>query len=278
MERSFSLKNAIGQIWNLNLLESFFQDVKGLGFEYSTKYTQIGNSFVPLEDTLKQKSIQGKIRFDDYPMFTSFAKFIQHQPIIMTYQSSETVFINVKVEKIGKTEKDAGGLYSDVTFVNLGLFYKILTAQNESVSGVGKRYPYTYPYSYNDNTSGTITMESDSVKEGPIKLTIIGPCTNPSWTHYLNNILQASGKIGSSENECVVPAGNRIVVDTTVIPFSIKEYDSVGAFVSDRYSYSDYSTKRFLFLGFGSNQISLSHEGTSDLNVIAEGWIPYETI
>ena len=42
MIREFSLKNAIGNTWNLNDLESFLTEPDGLGFEYDVDYQQIG--------------------------------------------------------------------------------------------------------------------------------------------------------------------------------------------------------------------------------------------
>ena len=66
MIREFSLKNAIGNTWNLNDLESFLTEPDGLGFEYDVDYQQIGNIFIKLQDDMKQKEPSGQIKFSNY--------------------------------------------------------------------------------------------------------------------------------------------------------------------------------------------------------------------
>ena len=48
--------------------------------------------------------------------------------------------------------------------------------------------------------------------------------------------------------------------------------------VADRYQMCDFTTERFFHLQYGSNRISVVHEGLNILNVIVEGRISYETV
>lgn len=271
--RKFKLINARGDTWNLNDRVSFFNDPQGLGQEHDNKYEQIGNQFIILKKGLKQKNITGKINFSGYKEYSDFALFIQHTPLTLEYESYETVYVDVSIDKLEKTELSTGWIACAVKMSGLTSFYKMTRLEKSGDRNTGKIYPYSYPYKYADYSIGTVEIESDSTLESPTRLTIVGPCTNPSWIHYLNGNANVSGKVN-----CVIPDGHRLVIDNTQIPFEIAEYDSTGTFVQSLYQDSDFSTERFVFLGFGNNKISFSHEGDTVLSLIAEGRIEYETL
>lgn len=274
MIRKFTLKNAIGNIWNLNDMESFLKNPTGLGFEHNVDYQQIGNIFIKLQDNMKQKEPSGQIRFSSYENYRDFCIFIQHKPLVLEYITPTGSFLmDVSIDKLDKSELETGGLFCDIKFCGLSTFYKIARAENDGSIVAGKIYPYSYNYRYSDYSQGAVDIECDSVLESAVKLTILGPCTNPSWTHYLNGHAESVGKIN-----CVIKDGNRLIVDNTKIPFEIAEYDSTGTFVQNLYQCSDFSTDRFISLGFGSNRISFSHEGENAIALIAEGKIIYESV
>lgn len=274
--REFILTNAQGKTWNLNDTASFFHSIKGLGQEHKVTYLQIGTNFVKEKDLLAQKSITGKIKFADYKTFNLFSQFIQHKPLILTYVSHAKFGIKVSIDKLAKTEVQTGGLNCDVTFKSLGTFYKSVVKENlrsEEDNNAGKKYEFTYPYQYHDTANGTVMIESDSTMQSPVKINIFGPVTNPSYTHYVNNAVVATGKIDVSIEE-----GNKIVVDTTQIPYSIKEYTVNNEYVQDLYAKSDFSTERFLLLERGENKIYFMHESSEHINVSVEAMIEYESV
>ena len=104
-------------------------------------------------------------------------------------------------------------------------------------------------------------------------LMVYGPCTNPVWKHYVNNVLYETGKYEGS-----IPDGHKLVIDTTQIPYSITERGVSDEVVADRYQMCDFTTERFFHLQYGSNRISVVHEGLNVLNVMVEGRISYETV
>lgn len=274
MIREFSLKNAIGNTWNLNDLASFFTEPDGLGFEYDVDYQQIGNIFIKLQDDMKQKEPSGQIKFSTYEKYREFCLFIQHKPLVMEYTTpSGNFFMDVSIDKLEKSELETGGLFCDIKLLGLSTFYKIVRAENDGSMVAGKIYPYSYNYRYSDYSQGAVEFDCDSVLESAVKLTILGPCTNPSWTNYLNGVVASVGKVN-----CTIKDGNRLIVDNTKIPFEIAEYDSTGTFVQNLYQNSDFSTDRFVTLGFGSNKISFAHEGENAISLIAEGKIIYESV
>lgn len=271
--RKFFITNARGEKWDLNQTESFFSGIGGLGQEHKADYKQIGNHFIKLEDLLKQKSITGQIRFCDYDGFLAFSRFIQHKPLVMTYEAAETVSIEISIDKLDKKELETGGLFCSVTINGMSAYYKTITTENFNVQSYGKKYDYAYDYQYADFASGSVEIESDSTLDGCVRLTILGPCLNPSWTHYVNGSLVCTGKVS-----CSIPDGNRLVIDDTKIPYEIAEYNSKGEYVQDLYQHSDFATKRFIMLGYGNNLISFSHEGTGAIMMIVEGRVYYESV
>ena len=272
--RKFTLTNAIGQTYNLNDLNSFFYNMKGLGQEHKVTYVQLGTQFLKEKDLLAQKNIQGKLHFSNYKEYAVFSAFIQHKPLVLTYVSSDSYNIQVSIDKLDKTELETGGLNCNVTIKGLGTYYRILTKENShEETDAGKKYPVTYPYKYRDTASGTVLIDSDSILASPVKINIFGPCVNPSYTQYVNNVQISGGKINAT-----IPTGNKLVIDTTQIPYSIKEYSVNNLFVQDLYYKSDFSTNRFISLEYGKNKITFVHESSETLSVSVEARIEYESV
>ena len=220
----------------------------------------------------KQKSITGKAVFESYEKFHDFCMFAQHRPLTLIYTSAGTYMIQVSLEKIGKTEMEAIGISSDITMKGLTAWYRRINVEDAEAI-YEKKYPYIYDYTYADNAIGNLAFDTDSVAENPVKLVIIGPCLNPSWIQYENGMLKATGRVS-----CTVGEGNRLIVDTTKIPYEIAEYSQSGEKVRDLYQDSDFSTQRFLFAGYGHTKISVTHEGSAEIHAAAEVMIEYEAV
>lgn len=276
--RSFELKNNLGQIMDLNEDRHFLMKVKGLGMDRKFEIEKTSSRWLIMEDVLKQKTIQGVMNFHDYETFEEFVKFVQHEPLTMIYRSSSTIEIQVRVEQLEKTELEAT-LQCPIRFVNVSEFYKKVQVQSEIViQAGGKKYPRTYPYRYRDNISGSIDILSETKKESPLKLTIFGPCLNPSWSHYVDGQLKASGKVGNDTLPCEILEGERLVIDTTSIPWTIHKCNQVNEFLLDCYQMSDWETERFILLQYGANKITATQEGSEAITMAAEGYLIYETL
>lgn len=225
---------------------------------------------------LLKKNISGKIKFPGYEEYQEFSKFIQYKPLTLVYEANGKYSINVSVDKLGKTElTKVGTLIADITMKGLGTFYKTVTKENlrNDDEQEGKTYPHSYPHRYYDVAKGTVILESDSMLESPVKINIFGPTKNPSYTHYVNGKMEMTGKINAS-----VASGNKIVVDTTTIPYSIAEYTIENEFVQNLYGKSDFSTERFLLLKNGENKISFMHELSEPITMSVEAFLKYESV
>lgn len=270
--RKFTLKNARGEEWDLNATKSFLSDPKGLGGERKTTYKPIGSTYAKTTDNIKQKAVSGTVVFSDYEEFEKFCRFVQHAPLVLIYTAADTYMMQVSIDKLTKTELDEMGLQSDITMKGLTTWYRAVYVEKMEVSD-GKKYPYQYSYKYIDSQMGTITISSDSVAESPVRISILGPCKNPSWTHYINGQKAETGKIKGE-----ISAGNRLVIDSTKIPYEIVEYDQNGKMVKDRYQDSDFATERFIRAGYGNNVISATHEGSEELKIAVEARLEYEFV
>lgn len=274
--RTFKIRNAIGELWNLNDITSFFEDIGNLGFEYDTDFENVGNIFLQVDESLKQPKPNGTINFDSYILYNQFIKFIQKKPLTLVYEMpgvTDVYYLPVKISKIDKEELKDGCLQCDIDFIGTGFFYRSIIVQNEASAAVGKTYDYTYDYTYSESASGTVTIESDTYLDSPCKIQILGPCINPSWVHYVNDVVEITGRVN-----CTVGSSERLVIDTSTSPYSIKKLDAFMQEIADCYQDSDFTTKRFVNLKNGENKIAFSHEGSTDLIAIIEAKLIYESV
>ena len=261
MMRKFKLYNAVGQVYDLNDKTSFFHDPNGLGFDNESEYERVGSQFLLTDEKMKQPEPSGRIRFTSYEEYLKFSKFLQRKPLKLQYMAADTYMMDVHVKGIKKTELET-----------LGPWYKEAVLNIDGSLAVGKVYPYTYPYTYARNSQGDVTIDSDSDIESPVQITIIGPCENPQYVHYVNDEIVASGKI-----DYKLPEGRRLKISSK-LPYSIKEQDALGKETADLYQYSDFSTERFLSVRRGTNVISFSHDGDEDIKVVVEACVYYDTV
>ena len=278
MMRKFKLMNGEGRFYDLSARESFFHSIGGFGYSDSTQFEQIGTDFIPLEEIFSQGELKGCIFFgsvEPYKQYREFAKFVRTTPLTLIYQTDEEYRVSVRLLEIDKSELMNGGigLNCEVVFTAMGLFYKSITKLSDTLYIGGKIYPYMYSYSYADISQNTLLIDSDSHADSPCRISICGPCINPVWKHYVDNVLYETGAYSGTISD-----GRKLVIDTTMMPYSITERGSGDEIVADRYQMCDFTTERFFHLQYGSNRISVVHEGLNAVSVIVEGKISYETV
>lgn len=76
---------------------------------------------------------------------------------------------------------------------------------------------------------------------------------------------------------CSIPTGHKMIIDTIKLPYEVKDYAEYDN-DTDLYGTSDFSTKRFVSLGYGENVLEFFHDGSSALNVKVEAKIEYESV
>lgn len=272
--RQFRLINAKGATYDLNRGISFLSEPSGLGFDYNVKYENYNDFFVEKNREIKQPKVKGTINFKSYQEYHNFIMFCQFKPLELEYTAYKTYFMTCNVDKIIKKEIGEGGfLPCDIEIVGVTSFYQKIVMTNTSVSNVGKIYNYSYPYTYSNGDTGTVEFDVESNMESGIKLTMMGPLINPSWSYFVNGNKVLSGKINAN-----IAAGNRLVIDTTKSPYRIHEINARNELIEDRYPNSDFSTKRFILLQPGTNVITCTHEGTNLISMTMEAHVNYESV
>ena len=304
--RTFALIDNNGNSYDVTVKDkAFLYGITGLGYAKESQFLRIKERFALARMEFEQQKIVGTVKFwqpNAEAEYFQFAQFCQNSPLKIRYapksgtifQSSykrayvdkqtlilpykyvkrENYFRDGYVTVIEKSDGVGNCLEVKIEFICETPWYKNISEYNYGgVGDSGKEYPYTYPYLYTGSVNNEVTVDSDSRLQSPSKVVIIGPATNPTWRHYLNDVLVSTGKLNGS----ILP-NHRLVIDTTTIPYSIKEYDAQGNQVADLYQSSDFTTERFVRLGYGKNRITVSAVDATVIGIGVEAQIEYATV
>ena len=276
--RTFKLYDNDGNSYDLTAKgELFFYGIENLGFTQNAKFQRIEDRFAILENNMAQAKIKGTVRFwqpGAELKYFQFAQFCQNKPLRMEYNPGHGLYSrDGYITQVKRSDGKEAALTIEIEFSATTPWYKVVAEYNSGEVTDGKKYNYTYDYQYSNAVQGSVIVDSDSFQSSPVKLIIFGEVVNPTWRHYLNNVLQVEGKI----NGTILP-NNRLIIDTTSIPYSIKQVDAYGNLVSDMYQQSDFSMDRFIRFGYGRNVISVTAENVDVVNLGVEAQIEYATI
>ena len=286
--RTFTLVNNNGISYDMQTRQRFIVNPNGLGYEESTNYQNFGAHYTPLDDGLAQGVINASIVFvgvsrsEIYNKFFEFAKFARCNPLTIQYTPIfDTFSRSCRIAKLEKSEITNGVLTVNVQLACITPWYKTKNDYNSGVAGGGKQYAlqesglygYNYDYTYSDNILQSVTIDNDGFEESPCKFIIYGYAVNPIWNHYVNGELFATGKA-----DITVAANHKLVIDTTTIPYTMRELDMSNNLIRDCYQLSDFSTERFIRLQPGKNRISLSHSGSNVVSVAIEAQVEFAAV
>ena len=190
------------------------------------------------------------------------------KPLKLIYDTSDGITYYREGTVTVATYSETDALNSIITFKSFTPPYQTIFGESLSTNASGgKVYSYTYPYTYRSSAANTVTIDmSDTVLESPLRIEFHGPMVNPVWSHYVEEILVATGRLYYT-----ITAGNYVVVDTQTVPYSIREYNSSDEVIGDLYEYSDFGTERFLLLRHGINRIVISDDGSNTTTVKVSG-------
>lgn len=271
------LKNAIGNTYDLMDSAVMTFQLDGLGFSDESVYVRAGRNYVLTERVMEQRELSLTVLFYQNAdvEYKEFIIFIRKSPLTIIYQNDSGEYrVSCDVRTISKTDRKGYSVYGcSMTLLCLTDFYRVVSVYNSGDVLGGKTYDYTYNYQYSDGVAESIKIESETTENSPCKIMIYGPCENPSWRHYVNGELIATGAMNGD-----IPSNRILVIDSTTVPFSITEQDSLGNLTADRYQACDFGTERFFFLQNGSNTISVSHSGSDICPLKVEANISYASV
>ena len=251
----------------------------GFGYENNATYLRQGNRYLNTLEYFKQGTPSFSVLFPEETAETdyfNFIKFLQAAPLqLMIAYGSHNFYRDVRVGAVAKNWLPVEYIEATVTLRAITPPYEKMSAFTDKIETIsdGKTYEYVYDYTYNEQQQNTTYLDVDSFVESPVKLEIYGPCENPIWSYYRNAKLEATGKIVA-----VIPAGRKLVIDTTTTPYSITLQDLSNNVVDDLYKNSDFSTERFIYFGKGRNRIAVTVDGNDAVAVGMEAHVFYASI
>lgn len=271
--RQFKLINANGIEWNLMQKDSFFYEPSGMGIAKDGSYMRIGNVYESIDMVQAQRTISGTMVFKSYAIYEQFCQFLNFTPLKLAYKPNATwAYMDGEVTSLEKTEfdKETFRLVCSMTFTGTSLWYIPKTAVRTADTVVdAKRYNYFYNYTYADAINGYINVTNNSSEYAPAKISIMGPITNPSWYMSVNGNVQTSGNVTA-----VIPAGNKLVINSKDGALEIAEYTNANVFVGNHYQNSDFSKVNFIRFPSGNSVLYVS--GTTEDPI--EAWVEIEEL
>lgn len=240
--RKVKLKNEQGQTIDCLLKSSFFNDLRGLGYDERVSYISYADGFYkPIKRLTQQSSISGKLSFlnrsDAYSDYRTLMEWITTSErqnddgsIKLVYQpyGTEEYQKDVILTSISKGELDRGGfLTTNVTFTGITPWYVVDSLDidfsqptGDYTSRYSRRFSYVYLIS---GTSLTATFTLEHAWEGRFRLEVGGNFTSPIvelFDHQgelIGYIELAGASIGSGETLIVstMPSGIGAWKETT---------------------------------------------------------------
>lgn len=269
--RKFRLINALGAEFNLMRNDAFFSSPDGLGRSRSQGYEQAGDFLFRTTNKYKPTAITGEMNFKGYANYSEFASFLEHEPLIFCYSplgNDTWYFRDVTCEALSKAEPQAQSsrLICKIDFLPLGLWYeKTKVYKTEpAIEGNYFTFPLTFPFTFKDVESGNVLIKNNRPKAAPCKITFYGALSNPSWALVYNGVTISTGSLTAeiSENE-------RIVIDADPASIEVSMYNADGVRI-DLSQYIDFEAETFIYAPTGNSTLQVTHDGTSEINVMVE--------
>lgn len=303
--RYFKLENSDGVVLDITTTTFLFHDIEGLGFEEENDFVGIGRVWKLYKSDYRQAPVSGKLCIignDDktpYTLYREFTSFADKAPLTLLYYpnglNTYEYKKQVRVSKIEKTELNQYGVLDcPIEFMPYTPWYKIVEYKIIPQGNVtnydgwiwdrgnlwrnSEDVDYsTYHYKFGGSLRRTIRFNSDINGEGPVKLSIYGPLVNPTWTHYVNGVLESTGGL-IHDAPVVIGSEDVLIIDNTKGAYEIIIRDLTTGLERNIYQYRDFNKDCFFTLKQGLNEIVINTDNNDTLRIEAEGHIYYATV
>lgn len=300
--RYFKLRNSSGVFFDITNEEYLFHEISGLGFEETNEFRRVGPVWKLTSSIFSQVNPSGKMLFTEfgnttpYEKYTRFKRFIVQAPLDLIYYpdgaTGKSYRKKVRVSRLDKTEMtELGVLDCDIEFTPYSPWYEIVKIENipeEAIENahwiwdIGNRWRDSVDgdsaisrYIFGGESRNDVFIDCESNTKGLVKLIIDGPARNPSWLHYVDNMLESSGGF-SSNSSIMINEGEQLIIDNTEGTYTITVHSST----EDRnvYSLRDFDKKCFFNLEAGRNRFVVTSEDGVPVHMLVEGHIHYATV
>lgn len=303
--RYFKLENSAGEILDITTEQLLFHDISGIGFEEDNDFTAIGRVWKLNKSDYQQTPVSGTMCFvgtdkkTPYTQYREFYRFIDSTPLQLLYYpnglNTTEYRKRVRVSKLDKSEiNEYGVLDCDIEFIPYTPWYKIVRdaidpGGEQSANGGwiwdrGNRWRdsldvdySTYHYRFSNTYRRTIRFNTQVNGEGPVRLELHGPLTNPTWTHYVDGKLEASGGLVEG-SPVTIDANEYLIVDNTSGTYVLAVYNVETGLTRNVYQYRDFNKLCFFTLKQGLNEIVINSDNNDAVQIEAEGHVYYATV
>lgn len=271
MNKSFKIRNREGQEIDLLTDEYLLNNLAGYGLDTEASFQRLKDNYALLSLNLKQTQITGNILVgnpNSYTKYRDIITFLSMRPLTLLYKPENIeYYMDVILTKIDKEELGNNWIQAKCTFLGLERFYRNIEYINSKEENInekpGKRYSYQYEYKYGESleTNASANIEIRSTIESPCKIDIFGPVVDPKWLHYVNDNIQATGKIYGTLKENEI-----LTISTMENSLRMEITDTDTGIIKDAYELSDFNTERFIWLERGTNYIRVTSNDIEEIN------------
>ena len=248
MVREFKLINEKGQEYSLMDIRNYclLTEPSGLGYEYSTEYEQLGNTFISNLRKIEQGQIDGIANFINYDNYKKLVDYIeQSEKLKFSYKvplinGIKEYFKDVQIRKLTKTQIQTNGIISEtIVFDCLSLWYEentiiydIQSLENEI------RWDFRWDSNFSDYNSRNLSFINEGHVDAPILVEIKGSLLNPKIELYIEGQLYQSVTFnteitqyekflyGTKENDFYVRKQNADGTESSIFNLNVIDFNN----------------------------------------------------
>lgn len=195
MVREFKLRNEKGQEYSLMDIENYclLTEPAGLGYQYTTEYERLGNTFIEDLRRMEQGQISGIVNFKKYDNYKKLIDFIESSESLkiaykVPFESGTKEYLkDVNIQSISKTQIQTNGILSEtITFDCLSLWYlETIAIYNMKGQSNEIRWDFKWDSKFANYDVRKLKTINSGHTEAPIIVEIEGPIKNPKISLYI---------------------------------------------------------------------------------------------
>lgn len=231
--REFLLENEKGQAFSLTDYKNycFLTDPTGLGYNYSTTYEQLGNTFIMNLRRLEQGKIDGTLNFKNYDNYLKLINFIEKSESLkfvykIPFQNGiKEYYKDISIQSISKSQIQQNRILSEaVTFDCLSLWYEKndYIYKTDAVSDE-IRWDFKWDSRFTDYSTRNLQYINEGHIEAPIILEMEGYVKNPKLELFVEGQLYQTIDFNVEINEY-----EKIIYNTKENEFSLMKQNTDG--------------------------------------------------
>lgn len=199
MVREFKLINEKGQEYSLMDIYKYclLTEPSGLGYNYSTEYEQLGDTFIANLRKIEQGQIEGVINFLNYDNYKNFIDYMEKsESLKFSYKipfknGQKEYFKDIQIQSLTKTQIQTTGVISEnIIFDCLSLWYE----ENTTIYTIEPltneiRWDFKWDSSFTDYDTRNLQYINQGHVEAPILVEMNGHLVKPKIELYVEGQL-----------------------------------------------------------------------------------------